>query len=128
MRTDHGRSPITCLTLSVPSSLLLVGTWTGLISIYDTISHQQLRTISSHKGFIITHLTTILKPPDLIGHINLNLNVGSGIDMKDVLPVRTVTPFQRMRDPKTRDKHEVEMILPIQDNVRRSFSLNLQKI
>src|SRR6202044_2300801 len=105
------------------SSLLLVGTSTGLINIYDTVSHQHLRTISTHKGFIITHLSTMLKPPDLIGHVNLSLTVG-GVDMKDVLPVRPVSPFQRMRDAKTRDRHEVEMMLPIQDYVRCSSCLN----
>lgn len=125
---ENNRLPITCLALSLPSSLLLVGTSAGLINIYDTASHQQLRTISTHKGFTISHLSTMLKPPDLIGHVSLNLSVGNGIDMKDVLPMRVVAAFQRMRDAKAREKHEVEMLLPIQDHVCWSVCLNIQSM
>ncbi|KAG1741210.1 hypothetical protein EDD22DRAFT_959097 [Suillus occidentalis] len=42
--------PITVLTISLTSSLLLVGTATGLIHIYDIASHQLLRTISAQQG------------------------------------------------------------------------------
>lgn len=71
------REPITSLTLSLTSSFLLTGTSTGQIHIHDVPSHQLLRTISSHKGFSITYLTTMLKPPDLIGHASLSLGPGS---------------------------------------------------
>jgi pre-rRNA-processing protein IPI3 len=60
----------------------------------------------------------MLKPPDLIGHISLHLNVGSAADTKDVIPIKPVMPFQRMRDPKTREVHEVSMLLPSQKIVR----------
>ncbi|KAG5638351.1 hypothetical protein H0H81_000484 [Sphagnurus paluster] len=59
----------------------------------------------------------MLKPPDLIGHINLNLAVGSASDAKDVIPVKPISPFQRMRDPKTREAHEVAVLLPPQKTV-----------
>jgi pre-rRNA-processing protein IPI3 len=107
--------PITAITISLTSSLLLVGTATGLINIYDITSHQLLRTISTHKGMSISHLATMLKPPDLVGHISLSLNIGSSADAKDIIPMRPVVPFHRMKDSKAREAHEVAMILPVQD-------------
>lgn len=109
--------PITTLAISLTSSLLLVGTATGLIQIYDIASHQLLRTISTHKGFSITHLSTMLKPPDLVGHVSLSLGTGSTPDARESIPVKPVTPFQRMRDPKARELHEVAIMLPAQPSV-----------
>ncbi|KAF5373264.1 hypothetical protein D9615_007472 [Tricholomella constricta] len=109
--------PITALAISLTSSHLLVGTEAGLIHVYDIPSHQLLRTISTHKGLAITHLATMLKPPDLIGHVNLNLTVGNISDAKDVIPVKPISPFQRMRDPKTREAHDVLILLPAQRSV-----------
>ncbi|KAK0202802.1 WD40 repeat-like protein [Desarmillaria ectypa] len=100
---------VTCLSISFTGSLLLVGTSLGLIHIYDIASHQLLRVISTHKGFSITYLATMLKPLDLIGHISLSMNF---TDARDVIPVKPVLPFQRMRDAKTRDMHEVSLLLP----------------
>ena len=100
------------MTISLTSSLLLVGTATGLIHSYDIASHQLLRTFSTHKGFSISHLTTMLKPPDLVGHVSLSLNANNPADSRDTIPVKTVTPFQRMRDPKQREAHEVSLMLP----------------
>jgi len=105
------------MTISLTSTSLLVGTETGYINIYDILSHQLLRTISSHKGMSITYLTTMLKPVDLIGHVSLSLNVGNTLDAKDVIPVKPVMPFQRMKDAKPRDAHEVTMMLPTQNLV-----------
>ncbi|KAG1746716.1 WD40-repeat-containing domain protein [Suillus paluster] len=107
--------PITALTISFTSSLLLVGTAAGLIHLYDIASHQLLRTISTHKGLSISHLATMLKPPDLVGHISLSLNLGSSADAKDVIPVHPVVPFHRTKDTKAREAHEVMMMLPVQD-------------
>ncbi|KAL0953524.1 hypothetical protein HGRIS_004745 [Hohenbuehelia grisea] len=104
--------PITCLAISLTSTLLLVGTAAGHIHIYDIPSHQALRTISTHAGLTITHLATLLKPPDLIGHASVSL---SAADAKDGIPVKPVAPFQRMRDAKAREAHEVAMLLPIQN-------------
>jgi pre-rRNA-processing protein IPI3 len=85
---------------------------------YDVASHQFLRAISAHKGLAITHLSVMLKPPDLIGHIALTLNVGSSVDMKDIIPLKVVAPFHRTKDRKSREKHDIGMILPIQKPVR----------
>ncbi|KAH9935059.1 WD40 repeat-like protein [Amylocystis lapponica] len=90
--------PVTTLAISLTSTLLLAGTAMGLIHIYDIASHQLLRTVTAHKGFTITHLTTLLRPPDLVGHLSLSL--GASTEAKDGMPVRTVAPFQRMRDTK----------------------------
>ncbi|KAG6865701.1 hypothetical protein C0991_012517 [Blastosporella zonata] len=119
--------PITALCISLTSSHLLVGTEAGLIHVYDIPSHQLLRTITTHKGLGITHLATMLKPPDLIGHINLSLSVGSAADAKDIIPVKHVSPFQRMRDPKTREAHEVGLLLPPQNQIEEdewSYEMN----
>lgn len=111
------------MTISLTGTSLLVGTEAGLINIYDILSHQLLRTISSHKGMSIVYLKTMLKPVDLIGHVSLSLNVGNTLDAKDFMPVRPVMPFQRMKDAKIRDVHEVTMMLPVQDMVRVSVVL-----
>ena len=65
----------------------------------------------------ISHLATTLKPPDLVGHISLSLNVGSFSDAKDIIPVRPVVPFHRMKHAKTREAHEVMMMLPVQVDI-----------
>lgn len=110
------------------SSLLLAGTSTGFIHIYDLPSHQLLRTISTHKGLSITHLASMLKPLDLIGHISLHVNVGSAADAKDVVPIKPVLPFQRMRDPKTREAHEVSILLSSQKRVSLAAEFSLTAI
>ncbi|KAG1876534.1 WD40-repeat-containing domain protein [Suillus subalutaceus] len=100
--------PITVLIISLTSSLLLVGTSTGLIHIYDIASHQLLRIISTHKGMSISHLATMLKPPDLVGHISLSLGLGSSADAKDIIPMRPVVPFHRIKDSNAYDYPEAE--------------------
>jgi len=104
--------PVTAMSFSLTGSSILVGTEGGLVHLYDVVSHQLLRTISSHKGGAITFLRSILKPIDLIGHISLNLHVNGATDAKDVIPVRPILPFQRIKDAKLRDAHEVTMMLP----------------
>ncbi|TCD67587.1 Pre-rRNA-processing protein ipi3 [Steccherinum ochraceum] len=106
--------PVTALTLSLTSSLLLAGTIDGHIHVYDVASHQLLRSITTHKGLSITHLRTMLKPPDLVGHVSLSLGAGASADAKDSVPVRPVAAFQRMQDPKAREAHEVARQLPVQ--------------
>ena len=104
--------PVTAMTISLTGSSLLVGTEGGLLHLYDIASHQLLRTISSHEGGAITFLRPILKPMDLVGHISLNIHVNGAMDTKDVIPVRPVLPFQRIKDANLRDTHEVTIILP----------------
>jgi pre-rRNA-processing protein IPI3 len=103
--------PITCMSLSLNCSLLLVGTSAGTIHVYDVPTQQLLRSINTHKGMSITYLATMLRPPDLVGHISLNLHVGSAADAKDILPMKPVATFQRVRDMKARQIHEVPMLL-----------------
>jgi len=54
----------------------------------------------------------MLKPPDLIGHVSLSLNVSSTADAKDSIPVKPVVQFHRTKDPKMREAHDTSMILP----------------
>ncbi|KAL9713631.1 Pre-rRNA-processing protein ipi3 [Leucoagaricus gongylophorus] len=112
---------VSAMVISLTSTFLLVGTLGGMIHFYDLPSHQLLRTISAHKGLSITYLTSLFKPPDLIGHISLDLKVGNLSDAKDALPAKPVQPFQKMKDIKARDAHEVHMLLyakrnPYQDD------------
>ena len=109
------------MAISLNASTLIIGTLSGFIHLYDIASHQLLRSISTHKGLVITHLVTMLKPPDLTGHISLNLNTASAVSAKDVMPTRPVAPFQRVRDAKARNAHEVLMMLPTSVNVRFLF-------
>ncbi|KAM6497006.1 WD40 repeat-like protein [Amanita muscaria] len=103
---------ITCMSISLTSALLFVGTAAGLVHLIDIPTHQQLRTISTHKGFSITHLQVVLKPSDLVGHVDLSLYVRHGSDPKESIPVRPILAFQKMRDPKARENHDVSLMLP----------------
>lgn len=116
-RLIHVGQPVTVLCISLNGSLLLAGTASGLIHLYDIASHQFLRTISTHRGLSISFLATMLKPPDLVGHISLSLNVASVSDARDVMPVRPVAAFHRMKDVTARELHEVSMMLPITNEV-----------
>lgn len=117
------------MTISLTGSSLLVGTEGGLVHLYDVASHQLLRKISSHKGGTITFLRSILKPIDLVGHVNLNLHVNGATDAKDALPTRSILPFQRIKDTKLRDTHEVTTVLPgmrsVSNNLGSSMSRDL---
>jgi pre-rRNA-processing protein IPI3 len=102
------REPITALCLSLTGAMLLAGTALGNVHVYDVPSHQLLRTINAHPGpgLAVTHLTTLLKPPDLVGHVRLDG------DKDGKIPVRPIVPFQRMREARPREAHEVTMMLP----------------
>jgi pre-rRNA-processing protein IPI3 len=62
-----------------------------------------------------SHLTTTLKPIDLVGHISMSFNLGSSADAKDIIPMRPVVPFHHMKDLKAREAHEAAMMLPVQE-------------
>ncbi|EMD38945.1 hypothetical protein CERSUDRAFT_112651 [Gelatoporia subvermispora B] len=109
---------VTTMTISLTGSLLLAGTAGGLVHTYDIASHQLLRTLAAHKGLAIAHLATMLRPPDLVGHISLTLCAAGPGTERESIPVRPVVPFQRMRDPKTREVHEVAMLLPVRDEMQ----------
>lgn len=95
------RSSITCLALSLSCTHLLVGTRAGEIHIHSLPSHQHLRTILAHSS-PITHLSTLLRPTDL---------VGTGL-RPDAWPVMEIKPLERMRIGKAaRDVQEVTLFL-----------------
>lgn len=116
------------MTFSLTGSSLLVGTEGGLVHVYDVASHQLLRTISSHKGETITFLRSILKPIDLVGHISLSLHANGTTDAKELIPIRPIQPFQRIRDAKLRDTHEVTIMLPAARNVSIAGSRESKEI
>jgi pre-rRNA-processing protein IPI3 len=58
----------------------------------------------------------MLKPPDLMNHVHL----GVGASAVEQIPLRTVKAFQRIRDAKEREKHEVSIMLPPNENVSSS--------
>lgn len=105
------------MAISLNASTLVVGTENGLVNVYDIASHQLLKSISSHKGLAITHLVPMLRPPDLIGHTSVSLST-TNVVAKESLPPKPIVPFQRIRDPKAREAHEVLIILPLPTQVR----------
>jgi hypothetical protein len=99
----HRRAPITALVLSKSQSHLISGTAHGHIHIHSLPSHQHLRTITSHIGVPITHLSTLVRPPDLVGSVSLRdaanaatMSVG-GIVGAGAWPVKEVKQFERMK-------------------------------
>ncbi|KAI5121624.1 hypothetical protein M0805_001154 [Coniferiporia weirii] len=118
-RTIFVGQPISSLALSLTQSTLLVGTTIGEVHLYDTASHQLLRTLSpvkdKNQGLAVTHVECMLKPPDLIGHISLGFEVGGVTSAKDVIPMKPVAPFHRVRDGKARERHDIPMMLPTQN-------------
>lgn len=97
--------------------MLLAGTATAKIHIYDVPSHQLLRTISlgsaalpaNAPNFHVTCLHPMLRPADLVGHVALGSGVFGKAESETV--VRPVAVFQRVRDRKARERHEVGVIL-----------------
>ncbi|KZT59866.1 WD40 repeat-like protein [Calocera cornea HHB12733] len=104
--------PLRSLAISLTSALLLAGTSTGTINIYDLSSHQLLRAINTHRGYSINTLLTMLRPADLVGHAQ----AGFG-SREEGVPGRTVAAFQRVRDGRARERHEVPMMLLALDDV-----------
>lgn len=104
------------MTLSLDCSNLLVGTLSGQIHIYDIVSHQLLRSINGYKdkGLSVTHLSTLLKPTDLFGHVSLGDGTAA---LRENDPVHPVAQFHKIKDASSRIAHEVPMIFPCQQSV-----------
>jgi pre-rRNA-processing protein IPI3 len=51
----------------------------------------------------------MLKPIDLQGHAVIG---DGGASTKESIPLRPIIPFQRMRDAKAREAHEVMVMIP----------------
>jgi pre-rRNA-processing protein IPI3 len=64
----------------------------------------------------------MMKPPDLSGHVSIDFKVGASADLKDTIPVKPVVPFQRTRDTKAREAHEVLVLLKNKTAVRGPLS------
>jgi len=99
---------VTCMSMTINSNNLLVGLESGLVNVYDVTSHQLLRTITTHKGQPMVMVGSIIKPFDLMGHIE----IGETSASREDVPIRSVMPFQRIRDPRAREAHEVSILLP----------------
>jgi pre-rRNA-processing protein IPI3 len=98
----NDRSPITSMTLSLSTTHLLLGTYSGEIHIYSLPSHQHLRTLSSHQS-PITHISTLLRPPDLIGSTG---------GRKDGWPIMEIKALERMRAGRVaREVQECTLVL-----------------
>ncbi|KAG9047524.1 Pre-rRNA-processing protein ipi3 [Tulasnella sp. UAMH 9824] len=99
---------VTSLAISFTGSTLLVGTATGVVQIYDIPSHQLIRSINVQQGFAVTHVSSFLKPLDLVGQMTIG-----GPSPTDNISVRPISSFHRIRDQASRDAHEVPITLPI---------------
>ncbi|CAE6503128.1 unnamed protein product [Rhizoctonia solani] len=110
--------PITSLCISYTCTNLLVGTASGSILVYDLESHQLLRSIATHKdkGLAVVYLRCMLKPID------------HDTKEKDPIPLRPVIPFQRMRDLKARETHQVMMLIPPQFEEPKLQGLNSDEL
>jgi pre-rRNA-processing protein IPI3 len=108
---DHYSVPITTLALSSTQAQIISGTATGQIHVHALPSHQHLRTINTHAGSAITHLSIISRPPDLVGHLSLGNYAEMGAK-EEGWPVIEVKPFERMRvGKKERDEQEIGILL-----------------
>ncbi|CAG7851713.1 SubName: Full=Related to WD-repeat protein crb3 {ECO:0000313/EMBL:CCA68749.1} [Serendipita indica DSM 11827] len=108
-------SKVSTLALTTTSQLL-IGTHSGLIHVYDTLSLQLLRTISTSQSpspTPVTFLTTVPKPIDLIGHVQLYMDHQN---QGESMSVRPVMPFGRVREVKGAGR-EVSLILPPRPNL-----------
>lgn len=87
--------------MSLSTTHLLVGTQAGEIHIHSLPSHQHLRTMTSHSS-PITHLSTALRPPDLIG---------SRVKL-ETWPIMDVKPFERMRNGRSaQEVQEISIVI-----------------
>jgi len=94
-------------------AFLIVGTAAGDVHVYDIASHQLIRKIaSSVRGMRINDVQTMLKPPDLMGHANLR----SPLALNENIPIRPISAFQRTKDPKARQAHEV-LVMPVPNSL-----------
>ncbi|WWC64154.1 uncharacterized protein I303_106762 [Kwoniella dejecticola CBS 10117] len=103
---------ITSMTLSISSTTLLIGCSDGTIHLYSLPSHQHLRTLSSHSG-PITHLSTLLKPVDLL--ISGGGSSSSGGVKGKVLeeyPIMEIKNFERMKSQNVKTNHNITIKLP----------------
>ncbi|GHJ90405.1 hypothetical protein NliqN6_6807 [Naganishia liquefaciens] len=115
-------SPITALVLSKSQSHLVSGTASGHIYIHALPSHQHLRTITSHVGVPVTHLSTLIRPPDLVGSVSLrdaaNAATSShGVVAPGAWPVKEIKQFERMKVIKRDARHTGDLGILLRPHV-----------
>ncbi|OXH30883.1 pre-rRNA-processing protein IPI3 [Cryptococcus neoformans] len=95
------KESITSLALSLSSTHLLVGTSAGTIQIHSLPSHQHLRTLSPHAG-PVTHLSTLLRPADLVGSVGAK---------SEEIPIMEIRPLDRLKLRSPQESHEPTVLL-----------------
>ncbi|AFR95971.1 pre-rRNA-processing protein IPI3 [Cryptococcus neoformans C23] len=95
------KESITSLALSLSSTHLLVGTSAGTIQIHSLPSHQHLRTLSPHAG-PVTHLSTLLRPADLVGSVGAK---------SEEIPIMEIKPLDRLKHRSPQESHELTVLL-----------------
>ncbi|OXG31405.1 pre-rRNA-processing protein IPI3 [Cryptococcus neoformans Bt15] len=95
------KESITSLALSLSSTHLLVGTSAGTIQIHSLPSHQHLRTLSPHAG-PVTHLSTLLRPADLVGSVGAK---------SEEIPIMEIKPLDRLKHRSLQESHEPTVLL-----------------
>ncbi|WVW79206.1 hypothetical protein I302_101172 [Kwoniella bestiolae CBS 10118] len=106
------KSPITSMTLSISCTILLVGCGDGTVHLYSLPSHQHLRTLNSHNG-PITHLSTLLKPVDLISSSGGGGGNGNGGGVVEQWPIMEIKNFERMKSQNHNLSHTVTIKIPL---------------
>jgi len=96
------------IALSLDSLSLLVGT-TNSVNIYDVSSQQLLRSLSIRSGAFPVHISTMVRPPDLVGGSSLGFSAGH-TNLQDLYPPITIPAFNRSYDAKRHEIHEVSII------------------
>ncbi|EJU03527.1 WD40 repeat-like protein [Dacryopinax primogenitus] len=112
IRKMKSEQPLRSLTISLTSAMLLAGTIDGSILIYDIPSHQLIRSLNVHKGYTIDMVATLLRPPDLLGHAPLGFG-----NKEEQIPILPIAAFQRVKDQRARERHDVPMMLLALDEV-----------
>ncbi|WWC73216.1 uncharacterized protein I206_107182 [Kwoniella pini CBS 10737] len=120
---------ITSMTLSISSTNLILGFSNGQINLYSLPSHQHLRTLSSHSNSI-THLSTLLKPLDLIKSNNSNGGAGGGGNngngkLLEEYSIFEIKSFERIKSQNVKLNHNITIKLSQNTNYNNTLSTNL---
>lgn len=98
------------MALSLSTTHLLVGTQRGEIHIHALPSHQHLRTLSSHSS-PITHISTLLRPQDMVGSAGQS-SMSMSMSKRDEWPIMEIKALERMRAGRVaREVQECTIVL-----------------
>lgn len=100
------------MALSLSTTHLLVGTQRGEIHIHALPSHQHLRTLSSHSS-PITHISTLLRPQDMVGSGGQgSATMSMSMSKRDEWPIMEIKALERMRAGRVaREVQECTIVL-----------------